>query len=64
MATRTAIGEPCTLIVIGDASGLISSFHGGRLRTTAAPCPEELAELIEELRPQQVLGCSWASVTA
>ncbi len=47
--TRTATGEPCTLIVERDESGLILSFHGA-LRTTAAPCPAELAELIEALQ--------------
>lgn len=47
--SRTASGEPCTLIVERDDSGVIVSFHGA-LRTTAAPSPEELAELIEALR--------------
>lgn len=49
VATRTATGEPCTLIVERDESGLIVSFHGA-LRTTAAPDPQELDELVEALR--------------
>ena len=49
VCTRTATGEPCTLIVERDDSGLILSFHGA-MRTTAAPDPVEAAELIDALR--------------
>ena len=47
--SRTATGKQCTIIVERDESGLILSFHGA-LRTTAAPCPDELTMLIEALR--------------
>lgn len=47
--SRTATGEPCTIVVERTDSGLIMSFHGA-LRTTAAPDPQELAELVEALR--------------
>ncbi len=47
--SRTATGEQCTLIVERDDEGLILSFHGA-LRTTAAPSPEELSELVEALQ--------------
>lgn len=49
IATRTALGNACTIVVERDDDGLIVSFHGA-LRTTAAPDPEEVAELIEALR--------------
>ena len=49
VCTRTATGEPCTLIVERDDSGLILSFHGA-MRTTAAPDPVEATALIEALR--------------
>lgn len=49
VASRTANGEPCTLIVERDDYGLILSFHGA-IRATAAPSPDELAALIEALR--------------
>ena len=49
VCTRTTTGEPCTLIVERDDSGLILSFHGA-IRATAAPCPDELDELMEALR--------------
>ena len=54
--TRTADGQPCTLIVERDESGLILSFHGA-LRTTAAPSPEELAELMDALRAVAGAAC-------
>lgn len=48
--SRTALGQPCTLIVERQADGpLIVSFHGG-IRATAAPCPKEAAQLIEALQ--------------
>ena len=48
--SRTATGEACTLIVERQADGpLIVSFHGA-IRTTAAPSPHELDELVEALR--------------
>ena len=49
VCTRTADGGPCTLIVERDDSGLILSFHGA-IRATAAPCLDELDELMEALR--------------
>ena len=49
VCTRTATGEACNIIIERDDSGLILSFHGA-LRTTAAPDPQEAAELIEALR--------------
>ena len=48
IASRTATGEPCTIVVERDDSGLIVSFHGA-MRTTAAPDPVEATELIEAL---------------
>ncbi len=47
--SRTTTGEPCTLIVERDDSGLILSFHGA-LRATAAPDPAEARALIEALQ--------------
>ncbi|MDP8930613.1 MAG: hypothetical protein M3O70_19115 [Actinomycetota bacterium] len=49
VCTRTASGEPCTLVVERDDSGLILSFHGA-MRTTAASDPLEAKALIEALR--------------
>ena len=49
VCTRTASGEACTIIVERDDSGLIVSFHGA-VRTTAAPDPEEHAELVAALQ--------------
>ena len=48
--TRTASGEACTIVVERQPDGpLLVSFHGA-WRTTAAPDPQEAAELIEALR--------------
>ncbi len=47
--TRTANGQPCTIIIERDDSGLILSFHGA-IRATAAPDPVEARALIEALR--------------
>lgn len=47
--SRTPLGNACTIIVERDDSGLIVSFHGA-MRTTAAPSPQEAAELIDALR--------------
>ena len=47
--SRTPLDAPCTLIVERDDFGLILSFHGA-IRATAAPSPEEVAELIDALR--------------
>ncbi len=48
--SRTPSGEACTLIVERELDGpLLVSFHGA-WRTTAAPCPEEAAALIEALQ--------------
>ncbi len=50
VCTRTATGEPCTIIGERQPDGpLTLSFHGA-LRTTAAPDPEETRELLEALR--------------
>ena len=50
VATRTPLGAPCTIVVERQPEGpLLVSFHGA-LRTTAAPDPDELAELMEALR--------------
>ena len=50
VCTRTASGEPCNIIVEREADGpLLVSFHGA-WRTTAAPDPQELDELVEALR--------------
>ena len=49
VTTRTATGEPCNIIVERDDSGLIVSFHGA-WRTTAAPDPQELDELVAALQ--------------
>ena len=50
VCTRTASGEACTIIVERQADGaLIVSFEGA-WRTTAAPDPQELAELVEALQ--------------
>ena len=49
VCTRTPGGDACTIVIERDDSGLILSFHGA-MRTTAAPCPTEAAELIEALR--------------
>ena len=47
--SRTANGEPCTVIVERQPEGpLLVSFHGA-MRTTAAPDPVEATELIEAL---------------
>lgn len=49
IASRTATGEPCTLIVERQPDGpLLVSFHGA-WHTTAAPCPDELAALLDAL---------------
>ena len=48
--TRTASGEECTIIVERQVDGpLIVSFHGA-MRTTAAPDPTELDELVAALQ--------------
>ena len=50
VCTRTATGEACTIVVERQPDGpLLVSFHGA-WRTTAAPDPQEAAELIEALR--------------
>ena len=50
IASRTASGEACTVIVERQADGpLIVSFHGA-WKTTMAPDPPELDELVEALR--------------
>ena len=50
IASRTATGEACTIIVERQPDGLlIVSFHGA-WKTTMAPDPGELDELVEALR--------------
>ncbi len=50
VCTRTANGEPCTIIVVRQPDGpLFVSFHGA-WKTTAAPDPVEATDLIEALR--------------
>ena len=50
VCTRTASGEACTIIIERQPDGpLIVSFEGA-WRTTAAPDPQELDELVEALR--------------
>ncbi len=48
--SRTANGEACTVVVVRQPDGpLIVSFHGA-WKTTMAPDPDELLELLEALR--------------
>ena len=50
VSTRTPSGEACTIIVERQPDGpLLVSFHGA-WRTTAAPSPDEFAELIEAMQ--------------
>ncbi len=50
--SHSAAGETCTIIVERQPHGpLLVSLHGA-WQTTVAPCPEELAGLVEALRTE------------
>ena len=52
METHTAAAETCTIIVERQPDGpLHVSFHGA-WHATVAPCPEELAGLVDALRTE------------